>query len=110
MPRTLAPLLVLAALLLPGCAPQTPAQASDDTVQLYPSRAGDADFLVLFLNRQTLLYNGDLPADRVRIAVSRLKSVGCREPRLLRERGEAQQGTWSLGRPRVLYYSEWKCG
>ena len=109
MLRVLA-LLVLCAALLPGCQSQTPAQASDETVQLYSSRSGDADYLVLFLNRQTLLYNGDLPADRLRITVSRLKSVGCREPRLLRERGEAQEGTWSFGRQRVLYYSEWKCG
>lgn len=108
MPKALA-LLLLAALPLQACAPQSPNEVSDDTVQVLPTRSGDADFLVLFLNRQALLYNGDLPADRVRVTASRLKSMGCREPRLLRERAEAQDGTWSFGRPRVLYYSEWKC-
>jgi len=108
MPKTLAVLLV--AVLLQGCAQKNAGEASDDTIELLRNRSGDADFLVLFLNRETLLYNGDLPADRVRITVSRLKSVGCREPRRLRERAEEQDGTWSFGRKRVIYYSEWKCG
>jgi hypothetical protein len=108
MPKAPALLLLLAAALA-GCAAESPRQASDDTVQLLPTRTDDADFLVLFLNRQTLLYNGDLAADRLRVTASRLKGTGCREPRLLRERAEPQQGTWSFGRPRVLYYSEWKC-
>ncbi len=107
MPKALLPLLLAAALA--GCAPQSAGQASDDTVQLLPTREDDANFLVLFLNRQTLLYNGDLPADRVHIIASRLKSVGCSEPRLLREKAEPQSGTWSFGRPRIVYYSEWKC-
>lgn len=108
MPKAL--VLLLVAALLPGCARQSAAGASDDTVELLPKHSGDADFLVLFLNRETLLYNGDLPADRMRITVSRLKSVGCREPRRLRERAEEQEGTWSFGRKRIVYYSEWKCG
>jgi hypothetical protein len=102
--------LLLVAFLLPGCAQRSAAEVSDDTVELLPNRSGDADFLVLFLNRETLLYNGDLSADRIRITVSRLKSVGCREPRRLRERAEEQEGTWSFGRKRVIYYSDWKCG
>jgi hypothetical protein len=108
MPKALA-LLVLA-VWLQGCSPQSLAAASDDTVELLPSRAPDADYLVLFLNRQTLLYNGDLFADRLHVAASRLKSVGCREPRLLREQPQPQGGTWAFGRPRIVYYSEWKCG
>ncbi|MGO8918305.1 MAG: hypothetical protein ACLQJR_20590 [Stellaceae bacterium] len=108
MPKALAVFLV--AMLLQGCAQKSAGEASDDTVELLPSHSGGQDFLVLFLNRQTLLYNGDLPGDRVRIIVSRLKSVGCREPRLLRERPEEQDGTWSFGRKRVIYYSDWKCG
>lgn len=108
MPRALACLLVL--LLLQGCARETANEASDDTVELLPSHSGGADFLVLFLNRSTLLYNGDLPADRINITASRLKIVGCREPRRLREWAEAQDGTWSSGRKRIVYYSEWKCG
>jgi hypothetical protein len=107
MPKALAPLLV--ALLLHGCAPQSAASASDDTVELLPSHSGGADFLVLFLNRETFLYNGDLAADRQHITIARLRSVGCRDPRLLRERAEVQDGTWSFGRQRVIYYSEWKC-
>lgn len=108
MPNALA--LLLLAVLLQGCARQSAAEASDDTVELLPSRSGAADYLVLFLNRETLLFNGDLPADRARITVSRLKSVGCREPRRLRERAEEQEGSWSFGGKRVIYYSEWKCG
>ncbi|HXZ01456.1 MAG TPA: hypothetical protein VEI03_15785 [Stellaceae bacterium] len=108
MPKALAFLFL--ALLLSGCADKSATEVSDDTIQVLRSYSGDADFLVLFLNRRTFLYNGDLPADRVSLTVSRLKSVGCREPRRLRERAEEQEGTWSFGRKRVIYYSEWKCG
>jgi hypothetical protein len=108
MRQALVSLLFLAALLW-GCASQSVDQVSDDTVQIIPS-GGGADFLVLFLNRWSLLFNGDLPADRQRIIASRLKSTGCRDPRMLRERAEDQQGSWSFGRKRVVYYSEWKCG
>lgn len=107
MPKKLAALLL--ALWLAGCATQSPGSASDDTVELLPSHSDGADFLVLFLNRETLLYNGDLAADRRHITIGRLQSVGCRDPRLLRERAEEQDGTWSFGRKRVIYYSEWKC-
>lgn len=107
MPKALAWFLVVA--LLQGCAPQSPSAASDDTVQVLRSYSGDADFLVMFLNRRTLLYNGDLYADRFHITVARLNSVGCRDPRLLRERAETQDGSWAFGRKRVVYYSEWKC-
>jgi hypothetical protein len=106
-PRQLLVLLVAAALA--GCAAQSAEQASDDGIQILPIREDDANFLVLFLNRQTLLYNGDLPADRVHIIASRLKSVGCSAPRLVREKAEPQSGTWSFGRQRIVYYSEWKC-
>ena len=88
---------------------KAPASVSDDTVEVLPSHYDGADFLVLFLNRETLLYNGDLAADRRHITIGRLQSVGCRDPRLLRERAEEQGGTWSFGRKRVIYYSEWKC-
>jgi hypothetical protein len=108
MPKALLPLLLVLALIA-GCAPESAGEASDSTVQILPTREGDANYLVLFLNRQTLLYNGDLAADRVSVTASRLKRVGCREPRLLREQAEPQSGRWSLGRSRILYVSEWKC-
>lgn len=107
MPKRLVSVLLAATLW--GCASQDPGAVSDDTVEILRGHGDEANFLVMFLNRQTLLYNGDVPADRVHIIASRLKSVGCRDPRLLHESAEKQPGTWSFGRPRVIYYSEWKC-
>ena len=107
MPKALACLLLAAA--LSGCAAQSDREESDDTVQILSTRSNDANYLVLFLNRETFLYNGDLPADRIGIIASRLKRIGCREPRLLREQPQPQGGTWMFGRPRIVYYSEWKC-
>ena len=108
MKTALAALLI--ALLLPTCRGTRLGNVNDDTVQILPDQAPDADFLVLFLNRRTLLFNGDLPYDRLRVTGSRLKSMGCRDPRMLRERAEEQDGTWSFGGKRIIYYSEWKCG
>ncbi len=103
-----ATLLLLSTLaLLCGCASKGIDQISDDTVEIIPN--GNGDFLVMFLNRQTLMFNGDLAADRQRIVASRLKSTGCRDPRILRERGDEQPGSWAFGRKRILYYSEWTC-
>jgi hypothetical protein len=107
MKTALAALLI--ALLLPTCSGTGLGNVNDDTVQILPDQAPDADFLVLFLNRRTLLFNGDLPYDRLNVTSSRLKSMGCRGPRMLRERAEQQDGTWSFGGKRVIYYSEWKC-
>ena len=105
-----ATLLLLATLaLLCGCASRSIDQVSDDTVEIIPTGGGGADFLVMFLNRQTLMYNGDLASDRQRIVASRLKSTGCRDPRILRERGDEQPGSWAFGRKRLVYYSEWTC-
>ena len=96
--------------MLAGCFGGKTADAvSDDTVAIYPG-SGNADYLVMFLNRQTLMINGDLAADRLRVTSSRLKQLGRREPRMLKEKAEDQGGTWSFGRPRVLYSSLWRCG
>lgn len=95
---------------LSACAAQSPNDVSDDTVEILPDNRPDANVLVLFLNRQTLLFNGDLAADRQSVTVARLKQMGCREPRLVREKAERQEGTWSFGRPRIVYISEWGCG
>ncbi|HZB91083.1 MAG TPA: hypothetical protein VE397_06570 [Stellaceae bacterium] len=102
--------LLLVAGLLGGCGQTSVNQLDDDTVEIMPSADGNADFIALFLNRQTFLYNGDLPADRQHIIASRLKTAGCRDPRMLGERAEEQDGTWSFGRKRIIYYSAWKCG
>ena len=102
-------LLLLTLALIGGCASKSIDELSDDTVEIIPTGSGGGDFLVMFLNRQTLMYNGDLAADRRRIVASRLKSTGCRDPRLLRERGDEQPGSWAFGRKRVMYYSEWTC-
>jgi hypothetical protein len=109
MPKAFLPLLFVLATLFAGCAPETAREASDSTVEILPTRDDDANYLVLFLNRQTLLYNGDLAADRISVTASRLKNMGCREPRLLREQAEPQSGSWRFGRSRILYVSEWKC-
>jgi hypothetical protein len=101
-------LALLTALLLPACG-HGKGGIDDDTVQVVASQSSDANFLVLFLNRQTLLFNGDLAFDRQRVTSSRLKSMGCRDPRMLRERGEEEDGTWTFGGKRIVYYSEWKC-
>jgi hypothetical protein len=110
MKNALAALLI--ALLLPACSGGSKGlgPVNDDSVQIMPDQASDADFLVMFLNRHTVLFNGDLPHDRMNVTSSRLKSMGCRDPRMLRERAEEQDGTWSLGGKRIIYYSEWKCG
>jgi hypothetical protein len=101
----LAPLLALA--LLAGCAPKSPDQLSDETVQIIPT--GRGEFLAMFLNRDTLMFNGDLAADRMRIIAARLQSAGCRDPRMLGEHAEEQPGTWSFGRKKIVYNSEWRC-
>jgi hypothetical protein len=46
-----------------------------------------------FSNRPSLLFNSDLPADRRNVIGARLKRLGCRDPRLVRERAEEQEGT-----------------
>lgn len=101
---------LLLAASLPGCAAKGPDDVSDETVSIVRSRAPDADFFAMFLNRQTFLFNGDLPADRQRVIGARLRTLGCRDPRLMREKPEEQDGSWSFGRKRVVYLSEWKCG
>lgn len=98
---------LLVALLLGSCTPKSADQISDETVQIIPT--GNGEFLAVFLNRQTLLFNGDLPADRERIIAARLQTAGCRDPRVLQEHAEDQGGTWSFGRKKILYYSEWRC-
>jgi hypothetical protein len=110
MKNALAALLIV--FLLPACSGggKGLGPVNDDSVQIMPDEAPDADFLVMFLNRQTLLFNGDLPYDRLHVTGSRLKSMGCRDPRMLRERAEEQDGRWSFGGKRIIYYSEWKCG
>ncbi|HUC64466.1 MAG TPA: hypothetical protein VMA53_03485 [Stellaceae bacterium] len=104
MKKALVPLVVAG--LLWGCASNS---ANDDPVQIVPTRDGNADYLAMFLNKQTLLYNGDVWADREHIITSRLKNMGCRKPRMLRERAEQADGTWAFGRQRIVYYSEWEC-
>ena len=105
MKKALVPLVIAG--LLWGCVAKS--GSSDDPVEIIPTSGGNADFLAMFLNRQTLLYNGDVWADRQHVISSRLKTMGCREPRMLRERAEVQEGTWSFGRKRIVYYSEWTC-
>jgi hypothetical protein len=104
-------LLLVVGLALAGCAPvrSSANDASDDTVQIWRPGTDDADFISAVLNRQTLMFNGDLWADRISVVGARLKSLGCRDPRLVREKAEALEGTWSSGRKRVLYYGAWKC-
>jgi hypothetical protein len=104
MKKALVPLVIAG--LLWGCASTS---GNEDPVQIVPTRDRNADFLAMFLNRQTLLYNGDVWADRQHIISSRLKTMGCRDPRMLGERAEEQPGTWSFGRKRIVYYSEWAC-
>jgi hypothetical protein len=104
MKKALVPLVIAG--LLWGCASNT---VNEDPVQIIPTSGGNADFMAMFLNRQTLIYNGDVWADRQHIISSRLKTMGCREPRMLGERAEEQEGTWAFGRKRIVYYSEWKC-
>ena len=106
MCRLIVPLVL--AVALAGCASGTADAVSDETVQIFPDRGGE-DYLVMFLNRQTLMINGDLPADRSRVTSARLKLIGCREPRMIREKAESREGSWSFGRPRVVYYSQWRC-
>lgn len=105
MNKAIAALIVAAA--LPACGAK---EVNDNTVQIMSSGSADADYLVLFLNRRTILYDGDLPADRLRVTGSRLKIMGCREPHLVRERAEEQDGTWPLGGKRIVYLSDWRCG
>jgi uncharacterized protein HemY len=101
----------LAALALGACSGKQAAEAlNDDTMSVMRDRAGDADLLVGFLNRRTLLFNGDIQADRISVISARLKNAGCRSPVMRREHAEEQDGTWSFGRKRVVYYSEWTCG
>jgi hypothetical protein len=109
MKNALAALLL--ALLVPACSggSKGTGDVSDNIVQIMPDQSPDADFLVMFLNRQTVMINGDLPFDRLRVTGARLKTMGCRDPRMLRERAEEQDGTWPLGGKRIIYYSEWKC-
>jgi hypothetical protein len=107
MKNVLAALLIVC--LLPTCSGGKGQSTVDDTIQILPDQALDADFLVMILNRQTLLFNGDLPHDRLSVTGAKLKSMGCRDPRMLRERAEEQDGTWSFGGKRIIYYSEWKC-
>ena len=103
-------LLVIVALALAGCGSSGRTDdGSDDTVQIWRPGNGDADFIAAVLNRQTLLFNGDLRADRISLVGARLKSLGCRHPSLLREKSEELDGTWSFGRKRLLYYGAWKC-
>ena len=71
--------------------------------------APSGDFLAIFSNRPSLLFNGYLPTDRRNVIGARLKRLGCRDPRLVRQRAEEQEGTWSFDRKRILYLSEWKC-
>ena len=111
--RSLAPvfLILVALLALIGCSGKKAIDAlNDDTMSVTRDRAPDADVMVGFLNRRTWLFNGDLAADRISVISARLKNAGCREPVLRREHAEEQDGTWSSGRKRVVYYSEWTCG
>lgn len=101
--------LALLLLLAAGCAARSLDDVSDDMVQILPDRGKSGDFLVMFLNRQTMLVNGDLAADRINVTRARLLEAGCRDPHLLREKAEPQEGTWSFGRKRVIYLSEWAC-
>lgn len=107
------PLFALCALaivsLSTACSPLSPVDASDDIADIIPSRAPGVDFFVMFSNRPSLLINGDLPADRRSVIGARLKRLGCRDPRMLRERAEPRDGTWALGRPKMVYASEWVC-
>jgi len=99
-------LLLLLGLALGGCNPTAHSMndVSDDNVEIWRPGSGDADFIAAVANRQTLLFNGNLRADRISLVGSRLKSLGCRYPRLLREKAEDEGGN------HILYYSAWKCG
>jgi hypothetical protein len=104
-------LLLVVALALAGCASpsRAPGDVSDENIEIWRPGNDDADFIAAVLNRQTVMFNGDLRADRISVVGSRLKSLGCRDPRLLREKAEELDGTWSFGRKRILYYGAWKC-
>ncbi len=107
----LAVLFAIAAIaaLSAGCSPLDAGDASDEMADIMPSRAPGVDYLVIFSNRPNLLINGDLLADRKNVTGARLKRLGCRDPRMLHERAEPQEGSWPLGRQKMLYYSEWTC-
>lgn len=96
----------LLALALAGCNPSARSSndVSDNNIEIWRAASGDADFIAAVANRQTFLFNGNLRADRVSVVGSRLKSLGCRDPRLLREKAEDE------GSNHILYYSAWKCG
>ena len=99
-------LLLLLGLPLAGCGSSAPApnNGRDNGIEIWRAGSGDADFIAAVANRHTLLFNGDLHADRISVVGSRLKLLGCREPRLLREKAEDE------GSNHILYYSAWKCG
>jgi len=99
-------LLSLLALAPAGCNSSAGStnDVSDSNIEIWRAASGDADFIAAVTNRQTLLFNGNLRADRVSVVGSRLKALGCRDPRLLREKAEDEGGN------RILYYSAWKCG
>ena len=96
----------LLAAVLGGCAGQHKSldDVNDDKVQIARAANGDADFIAIVPNRRTVMFNGDLQFDRLSLIGSRLKQIGCREPRLLREKAQDEGGN------RVVYYSAWKCG
>ena len=94
-------LLLTIAVALAGCG-GAPGSASDP-IQIYPDSSGNADFIAVVPNQQSLIFNGSLRADRISVVGSRLKSMGCRDPRMLRESAENEGGN------RVVYYSAWKC-
>jgi hypothetical protein len=102
--RTVAALLLAAALA--ACAGQHKSlgDVNDDKAQITRAANGDADFIAMVPNRRTVMFNGDLWADRVSLVSSRLKLIGCREPRMLREQAQGEGGD------RVVYWSAWKCG
>ena len=99
-------LLLFLGLPLAGCAPPAgaPNDAGDGTIEIWRAPRGDADFIAAVANRHTFLFNGNLRADRISVVGSRLKALGCREPRLLREKAEDE------GNDHIFYYSAWKCG
>ena len=99
-------LLLLLGLALAGCGSSAPAAKNglDNSIEIWRAPSGDADFIAAVANRHTLIFNGDLHADRVNVIGARLKLLGCRDPRFLREKAEDEGGN------HVLYYSAWKCG
>lgn len=103
------PLLALAIIVLAACSTHDPADESDSTVDIVRSNRGGSDYLVSFFNRSTFFFNGDSEADRANVTRARLKLLGCRNPVKLSEQAEEQEGTWRLGHPKIVYYSEWKC-